>query len=199
MLPLNHHRCSREETRTRIMDQAHALFRQYGYTKTNVADIARELNMSPANIYKFFPSKNALIEAGAERNLCQLKQNLTRLVEAEKSAADRLLSVILCIYQFHQDHFRNEHQIYKLVIAATEENWVCVRLFKEFLSNLLSRIVTEGIREGEFRPVDTAATIEVLLDCFTWITNPILFKELDPDKVESRARAQMQLIQKALA
>jgi hypothetical protein len=46
--------------------------------------------------------------------------------------------------------------------------------------------------------MDATATTEVLLDCFTWITNPILFKELNPNKVESRARAQVQFLKKAL-
>lgn len=180
------------------MDQAHALFRQFGYTKTSVADIARELEMSPANIYKFFPSKNAIIEAAADRNLELIKKDLTRVVRAKKEATSRLLGVIMTIYRFHQDHFRNERQLYKLVIAATEENWSCVRLFKEFLTETLTEIIEEGIRKGEFRRMDATAVTAVLLDCFTWITNPILFRELNPDEVEGRARAQVQLLKRAL-
>lgn len=180
------------------MDQANALFRQFGYSKTNVADIARELGMSPANIYKFFPSKNAIIQAGADRNLCQVKEDLIRIVRTKRGAANRLLGVILAIYRIHQDHFRHERQIYKLVITATEENWACVRIFKEFLTKTLTEIIGEGIRTGEFRRMDVTITTEVLLDCFTWITNPILFKELNPDEVENRARAQLQFLKKAL-
>lgn len=180
------------------MDQAHALFRQFGYSKTTVADIARELEMSPANIYKFFPSKNAIIQAGADRNLGRIKQDLTGVIRTKKGAANRLLGVILAIYRFHQDHFRHERQIYKLVIAATEENWSCVRLFKEFLTKTLTEVIEDGIRTGEFRRMDAEVTTGVLLDCFTWITNPILFKELNPNDVESRARAQVHLLKKAL-
>jgi AcrR family transcriptional regulator len=50
-------RLTREETRERIMVKADELFRQYGFIKTTVADIAAELAMSPANIYKFFSSR----------------------------------------------------------------------------------------------------------------------------------------------
>jgi AcrR family transcriptional regulator len=195
---LKNHRLTRDEKRARIMDQAHALFRQFGYTKTSVADIARELEMSPANVYKFFPSKNAIIEAAADRNLELIKKDLARVVEGKKEAAGRLLGVILTIYRFHQDHFRNERQLYKLVIAATEENWSCVCLFKEFLTKTLAEIIQEGIRAGEFRRLDVPATTVILLDCFTWITNPILFRELKPNEVEGRARAQVQLLKKAL-
>ena len=189
---------TREKTRARIMDQANALFRQFGYSKTTVADIARDLGMSPANIYKFFPSKNAIIQAGADRNLAQIKEDLVRVVRTKKGAANRLLGVILTIYRIHQDHFRHERQIHKLVITATEQNWSCVRLFKEFLTQILSKIIADGIRTGEFRRMNAAATTTVLLDCFTWIINPILFQELNPDEIENRARAQLQLLKKAL-
>ena len=56
-------RTKAEETRERIMEAAEALFRRMGFPKTAVADIAAELGMSPANIYRFFPSKNAIVEA----------------------------------------------------------------------------------------------------------------------------------------
>ena len=180
------------------MDQANALFRQFGYSKTTVADIAHDLNMSPANIYKFFPSKNAIIQAGADRNLGHIKEDLVRVVRKKRGAANRLLGVILTIYRIHQDHFRHERQIHKLVITATEQNWSCVRLFKEFLTKILTGILEDGIRTGEFRRMDAAKTTGVLLDCFTWIINPILFRELKLNEVENRARAQLQLLKKAL-
>jgi hypothetical protein len=56
-------RLTRDETRERIMIKADELFRQFGFLKTMVADIAAELGMSPANIYKFFSSKEAIIQA----------------------------------------------------------------------------------------------------------------------------------------
>ena len=52
-----------DDTRARIIETAEALFRRLGFAKTAVADIAGELGMSPANVYRFFPSKNAIVEA----------------------------------------------------------------------------------------------------------------------------------------
>jgi len=37
--------------------QRNACFRQIGFQKTTVADIARELHMSPANVYRYFAAK----------------------------------------------------------------------------------------------------------------------------------------------
>jgi AcrR family transcriptional regulator len=59
----------RQETVERILETAERLFRHYGYGKTNVADIARELGMSPANIYRFFASKVEIHQAICGRML----------------------------------------------------------------------------------------------------------------------------------
>jgi len=53
------------DTRERILVVAERLFRQIGYQKTTVADIAKELRMSPANVYRFFESKKAINEGVA--------------------------------------------------------------------------------------------------------------------------------------
>ena len=54
------------DTRERILVVAERLFRQIGYQKTTVADIAKELHMSPANVYRFFDSKKAIHEGVAQ-------------------------------------------------------------------------------------------------------------------------------------
>ena len=46
-----------DDTRDRIMDVADRLFRQLGFAKTTVADIAAELDMSPANVYGSSPPR----------------------------------------------------------------------------------------------------------------------------------------------
>jgi hypothetical protein len=42
-----------DEARARILEVAEEHFRRVGYHRTSVADIAAELGMSPANIYRF--------------------------------------------------------------------------------------------------------------------------------------------------
>ena len=56
------------DTRERILVVAERLFREIGYQKTTVADIAKVLRMSPANVYRFFDSKKAIHE-GVARTL----------------------------------------------------------------------------------------------------------------------------------
>jgi AcrR family transcriptional regulator len=100
------------------MTKADELFRQYGFMKTTVADIADELGMSTANIYKFFPSRNAILESCAERNIATLKGKLTEIVALGGASMDRLSQCVLSIFDFHKELLQNERQIFKLVVTA---------------------------------------------------------------------------------
>ena len=55
-------RRTREETRACIIQVAWDLFRELG-PRTTVVDVADKASMSSANVYRFFPSKQAPTEA----------------------------------------------------------------------------------------------------------------------------------------
>ena len=99
---------TREETRERIMVKADELFRQFGFGKTTVADIAAELGMSPANIYKFFSSKEAIIQASCDRDLVVLSEAVQRHMVASGAALDRIEKVLLTVYRHIVDILHNE-------------------------------------------------------------------------------------------
>ena len=62
------------DTRARILVVAEQLFREIGYQKTTVADIAKVLRMCPANVYRFFDSKKAINEGVARRLMGEVEE-----------------------------------------------------------------------------------------------------------------------------
>src|SRR3974377_331132 len=79
----------------RIMEGGEGLFRRLGFAKTAVADIAAELRMSPANVYRFFPSKNAIVEAICRRCLVEVEEKSWAVARAKSSAAARMERLFL--------------------------------------------------------------------------------------------------------
>ena len=189
----------RDATRLSIVDKADDLFHRFGFYKTTVADIARELEMSPANVYKFFSSKNALVQAVAERSLSLIKAGVTESVKNQKSPADQIKALVLFIYRFHKSKLRHEREIYRLVLAAHDEQWPCVLQFKEFLHEVLGEILCRGVKAKEFAPMDIAITAEVLMDGLTWIINPLLMFTLKDVQVIKKIDNQTRFIERALS
>jgi len=191
-------RRTREETKACIMAKADELFRQFGFGKTTVADIAGELGMSTANIYKFFPSKNAIMESSAARNVGILKESVCRAISEQTSALKQLEMLVLTIFRFHKELLRNERQIFRLVGTAIEQNWDCIRSYNEFLLQTISTLVQRGIEKGEFRVTDPEAAAIILRDCLSIALHPHLRHDFNHDESEERVIAQVHFLGKAL-
>jgi len=188
----------REVTRLRILDKADALFHRLGFYKTTVADIARELEMSPANVYKFFTSKEALVQAVAEWNLNLFKATISEALKEGKTSSSKLKVLATTIYQFHKNKFRSDHELYRLMVAAHDEQWPCVLEFKAFLRRTLAEIIEEGVEAEEFSHLEASIEAEVLFDSLTWIINPLLMFELKNAQVTKKIDAQIRFFERAL-
>ena len=79
-----------DDTRALILETAEALFRRLGFAKTTVADIATDLGMSPANIYRFFPSKNAIVDAICQRCLSEVEEKAWAVARSKAPAGQRI-------------------------------------------------------------------------------------------------------------
>ena len=189
---------TRDETRERIMIKADELFRQFGFGKTTVADIAAELGMSPANIYKFFSSKEAIIQASADRNLVVLAEAVQPHIVASGAALDRIERVLLTVYRHTVDILRNERQIFKLMMVAYEQKWDCVGAFDKFLLQTVAKLVKEGMGTGEFKSGDASATARLLFDCLILIRTPHLYQQEGRQLNENRIREMVRFLGRAL-
>ena len=85
------------DTRERILVVAERLFRQIGYQKTTVADIAKELRMSPANVYRFFDRRRRSTKAWRAALMGEVEVAAQQIAPAPGPAAPRLRELMKTI------------------------------------------------------------------------------------------------------
>ena len=163
-----------DDTRARIMTTAEALFRRVGYAKTAVADIAAELGMSAANIYRFFPSKNAIVEAICERCLSELEARAWAVVRSKASAGARIERLFLEILAYNKENLLEEQRVHDIVLLAIEQDWEAIQAHKTSLGNMLELILRDGIAAGEFEQVDPRETAELIKRSMIVFAHPVL-------------------------
>jgi AcrR family transcriptional regulator len=139
-----------DDTKARIVEVAEALFRRLGYAKTAVADIAAELGMSPANVYRYFPSKNAIVEAICRHCLSDVEEQAWKVARSKAPAAERMERLILEILAYHKENLITEQRVNDMVLAAIEHSWETIRTHKEVMANVTEVILRDGIEAGEF-------------------------------------------------
>ncbi|AGB72559.1 MULTISPECIES: TetR family transcriptional regulator [Rhizobium] len=145
---------ARQENITRILDAAERLFRHYGYSKTNVADIARDLGMSTANIYRFFGSKVEIHQALCGRMLELSYQMAFGIRNQPISATERLRTYALSQYKMIVETMLDEQKVHEMVIVAIERDWHVIEKHIERTQALVAEIIAEGIAAGEFAEQD---------------------------------------------
>lgn len=145
------------EQRTRIVETAEKLYREIGFQKTTVADIARELRMSPANVYRFFGSKAEINGAVARHVLGSIIEASTAIVEGQGSASERLRALISNNQQMNAERFLGERKLHEMVQVALDEDWPIVTEYVQAMRLLMARIIADGAASGEFAGIDPAA------------------------------------------
>jgi AcrR family transcriptional regulator len=193
-------RLSPEETRARIIETAEALFRRLGFAKTAVADIAGELGMSPANVYRFFPSKHAIVEAICTRCLGEIDENAWTVARARGSAAQRLERLFQGITRYHKENFIEEKRLHDIVLIAMEENWGAILAHKQTVMNAVELILRDGVESGEFEPLEPKETARMLMLGMIAFCHPVLVAQslADGHEPEREGAAQLRFLLRAI-
>ncbi len=193
-------RAKPEDTRARIMETAEALFRRLGFAKTAVADIAAELDMSPANVYRFFPSKNAIVEAICRRFLAEIDGKAWAIARAKGPASERLERLILEILAYHKENVLTEQRVNDMVLAAIELSWDAIRAHKDVMRTVVEVVLRDGIEAGEFDSVEPRDTAELILRSMLAFTHPMMVGQCleEGEDVEAAARASVRFMLRAI-
>jgi AcrR family transcriptional regulator len=142
------------DTRERILVVAERLFRQIGYQKTTVADIAKELRMSPANVYRFFDSKKAIHEGVARGLMGEVEVEAERIARTRGPVAERLRDMMKTVHRMNSERYVGNSKLHEMVEIAMEEDWdVCVAHMEQ-ITGTIGSIIAEGAASGEFDVAD---------------------------------------------
>src|SRR5712675_1455597 len=142
------------DTRERILEVALRLFREIGYQKTTVADIAKVLRMSPANVYRFFDSKKAIHEGVARTLMGGVEQAALTIAARPGPAASRLRELLTTIHRMNTERYVDDSKLHEMVEIAMQESWeVCVA-HMERITQTIGAVIAEGAASSEFEAPD---------------------------------------------
>ncbi|WP_213738039.1 TetR family transcriptional regulator [Bradyrhizobium sp. dw_411] len=147
-----------QDTRERILEVAERLFREIGYQKTTVADIAKLLRMSPANVYRFFDSKKAIHEGVARVLMGEVEDAARTIASGRGPVAIRLRELLTTIHRMNSERYVGDSKLHEMVAIAMEESWeVCVA-HMEHITETIGTVIAEGVASGEFETADLPVT-----------------------------------------
>lgn len=132
-----------DQERTRILNYAVNKFHAEGFYKTSMDEIARDLQMSKKTIYKYFQSKEILLEAVAGWLMSESKEHIDSILSSKESVVVKFTKII---------------NIYNSKVLKCSDKWFtdlqihAPRLWQkidEFRTNRIYQVLSELIDEGK--------------------------------------------------
>jgi len=148
----------------KILQAASQLYREIGHRKTTVSDIARRSSMSPANVYRFFPSKRAIEAAVVAELFEEVSMAATGAAQVEGSAVERLNATLKMIAQLNEELFARHGSLHELMAVAVRESWPVALSSADRIRGLVRHLIVAGQESGELRAGSPMALACCLLE-----------------------------------
>ena len=142
------------EMRCRILATAERLFRDIGYLKTTVADIAKLLKMSPANVYRFFDSKKAIHEGVARRLMGEVETAAEAIAAKSTPPRERMKELLTTVSEMNAERFVGDSKIHEMVAIAMEQSWDVCEAHMMRITMTVASVIADGARTGDFKVTD---------------------------------------------
>jgi TetR/AcrR family transcriptional regulator, repressor for uid operon len=201
----------KEDRRAEILDAARRCVARSGFHQASMQDICAEAGMSPGNLYRYFPSKEAIIAGIAERDRAEVGAQL-----AAAQYTDDFFATFAALARHHLvDRSADDVGLCAEMVAESRRNPAIGRIMQDFDADVHIRLVAmlraaagrgdiradvdfEGvvtmlmvIADGVWwrRAVDPAFDPETVLPVFMDLTRHMLLGNATDDNKNKDARS----------
>jgi len=162
----------REPSETRILTVAGEHLRKFGLKRFTVVAVAEEAGMTHANVYRYFPSKGALIDAVVDVWLKATERRLADVADGPDPADDKLERLILALAKANRDLLTEEPHLFAALSLAVAKRHAISRRNRTRVRALFERVVDEGMATGVFEPRDRDRAIAFVIDATNRFIHP---------------------------
>jgi TetR/AcrR family transcriptional repressor of uid operon len=159
------------DRRTEILDAAECCFARSGFHQASMQEICAEAGMSPGNLYRYFPSKEALIAGISERNRADAVANFADV----EAAPDFFAGLAGLARNYLVDRSDAEVGLCAEIMAESRRNPDVARLYQDIevdIKNRIAAMLRGAVERGEIRAdldVEAAAMVLMVLgDGMSW-------------------------------
>ena len=154
----------REPSETRILTVASEHLRKFGLKRFTVVAVAEEAGMTHANVYRYFPSRVALIDAVVDLWLKATERKLADIADGPDPADDKLERLILGLAKANRDLLSEDPHLFAALSLAVAKRHAVSRRNRTCVRALFERVVDEGIATGVFDPRDRDRATAFVID-----------------------------------
>lgn len=139
-----------EAGREQLIDLVIGLIDERGSSALTVAEVAARANMSPANLYRYFESKEALIEAVAGRWFQPMLDIMEQVVGSDLPPRRKMYEFFARRFALMRAEWEQDPVAFALHVEMGKEHFELIRSYVDLGDHYLAEIIGEAMGEGYF-------------------------------------------------
>lgn len=159
------------ETVTAILEAGARVFAELGFAGASTNRIAHVAGVSIGSLYEYFPNKEAILLALAERGLERMLSDVESLLEAARTRSEApealLRSFVTAMLEVHE----RDSELHRIVFSEAPhppELHTCVLRMEETLSHTVEELLS---RSGELNLPDTDTAAHLIVQTTEALTH----------------------------
>lgn len=187
---------SPEERKKEILDVAETFFTTKGYAETTINDILNEVGIAKGTFYYYFKSKEEVMHAVVDRFI-NMEVNAAKDVAANETlnAPEKIFGIIMAQNQHENGKEKMIKELHEVSNAEMHQKSLTETIMK--LTPILTDVIEQGIKEGEFATPYPKETVEVLLVSSGFIFDEGIFQWTLEEQIQ-KAKAFVYILETVL-
>lgn len=158
------------DDRNKILAYSQNRFFKEGFYKLSVDEIARELGMSKSTLYKYFPSKLALVSESIKLLASKIHTEISSIINSDGNAVEKFVAVMTRLLQNitrFTDKFMSDLQHHAPHIWEEVDE-----IRKKIMFTNISSIILQGQKEGLIINYPPEIIITMIVGALRSVVNP---------------------------
>ncbi|MCB2057409.1 MAG: TetR family transcriptional regulator [Novosphingobium sp.] len=139
-----------EGGREALIDLVIELIEERGSTNLTVTELAARAKMSPASLYRYFESKETLIEAVAERWFQPKVAIMEEVTASDLNPRRKMFEFFARRFALMKAEWDRDPVAFSSYVELGKENYELVRSYVDLGDHYLAEIIGEAMAEGHF-------------------------------------------------
>jgi AcrR family transcriptional regulator len=146
-----------------ILAAARDTFAKYGYKKTTLEDIGRQVGLNQASLYYYFKNKETLFLSVIIDDVNSFKENIIKNLVNEHEISNRLKRYFAEKYRFMESNALIKQMLDLNVEQVPLEIRNQVAELQDFEYENIQALINSGVEASLFRPVDSKQVASIVI------------------------------------
>jgi len=175
------------QTRQALLNAAAEEFARQGYELANINTISNKAGFAKGTVYNYFPTKQALLLALIDDIAQEHFEHMQSAVITTEDPIGRLESFFQAGFEYVATQMHRARAMFNTVNSSNQEQKNhCFQAYQPMFQLIAAQILSPGMHQGIFRPVDPMSTALLLMTIYLGTASQVDEQGrpwLDPDQV----------------